>query len=56
LTYNEKAADLADDENRRTPAFLEEIDSCRDEVVDAGAQGLVTTGLARTVTLPLPAS
>jgi enoyl-CoA hydratase/carnithine racemase len=46
LTYNDKVAviDLGDDENRFSPGFLEEIDSCLDDVVGAGAQGLVTRG------------
>jgi enoyl-CoA hydratase/carnithine racemase len=46
LTYQEKIAilDLGDDENRFSPGFLEEIDSCLDDIVGAGAQGLATTG------------
>jgi enoyl-CoA hydratase/carnithine racemase len=46
LTYQEKIAivDLGDDENRFSPGFLEEIDSSLDDIVGAGAQGLVTTG------------
>lgn len=46
LTYDEKIAilDLGDDENRFSPTFLDEIDSQLDEVVGAGAHGLVTTG------------
>ena len=46
LTYEEKIAilDLGADENRFSPEFLEEIDSYLDEVVRAGANGLVTTG------------
>lgn len=46
LDYEEKIAvlDLGDDENRFSPAFLDEISAHLDEVVSAGAQGLVTTG------------
>jgi enoyl-CoA hydratase/carnithine racemase len=46
LTYQEKIAivDLGDDENRFSPGFLEEIESSLDDIVGAGAQGLVTTG------------
>jgi len=46
LTYEEKIAilDLGDDENRFSPGFLDEFDAHLDEVVGAGAQGLVTTG------------
>jgi enoyl-CoA hydratase/carnithine racemase len=46
LTYDEKIAilDLGDDENRFSPGFLDEFDARLDEVVNAGAQGLVTTG------------
>ncbi|MGA9610018.1 MAG: enoyl-CoA hydratase-related protein [Mycobacterium sp.] len=46
LTYEEKIAvlDLGDDENRFSPEFLDEIDARLDEVVGAGAHGLVTTG------------
>jgi enoyl-CoA hydratase/carnithine racemase len=46
LTYHEKVAvvDLGDDENRFSPGFLDEVNSCLDDVVGAGAQGLVTTG------------
>jgi enoyl-CoA hydratase/carnithine racemase len=46
LTYDEKIAilDLGDDENRFSPEFLEEADSCLDQVVGNGAHGLVTTG------------
>jgi len=46
LTYQEKIAvlDLGDDENRFSPDFLDEINARLDEVVGAGAQGLVTTG------------
>jgi enoyl-CoA hydratase/carnithine racemase len=46
LTYEEKIAilDLGDDENRFSPGFLDEFDARLDEVVGAGAQGLVTTG------------
>lgn len=46
LTHEDKIAilDLGDDENRFSPGFLEEIDSCLDDVVGGGAQGLITTG------------
>jgi enoyl-CoA hydratase/carnithine racemase len=46
LTYEEKIAilELGDDENRFSPGFLDEIDAHLDEIVGAGAQGLVTTG------------
>jgi enoyl-CoA hydratase/carnithine racemase len=46
LTYDDKVAilDLGDDENRFSPGFLDEFDARLDEVVGAGAQGLVTTG------------
>jgi enoyl-CoA hydratase/carnithine racemase len=45
-TYDEKIAilDLGADENRFSPGFLDEIDAHLDDVVGAGAQGLVTTG------------
>jgi enoyl-CoA hydratase/carnithine racemase len=46
VTYEEKIAilHLGDDENRFSPGFLDEFDSCLDDIVGAGAQGLVTTG------------
>jgi enoyl-CoA hydratase/carnithine racemase len=46
LTYEEKIAilDLGDDENRFSPGFLDEFDAQINEVLGAGAQGLVTTG------------
>ena len=46
LSYQGKIAvlDLGADENRFSPAFLDAIDAHLDEVVGAGAQGLVTTG------------
>jgi enoyl-CoA hydratase/carnithine racemase len=46
LTYDDKIAvlDLGADENRFSPGFLDEIDAHLDDVVGAGAQGLVTTG------------
>jgi enoyl-CoA hydratase/carnithine racemase len=49
LSYDEKIAilDLGDDENRFSPTFLDEIDSHLDEVVGAGAHGLVTTGAGK---------
>jgi enoyl-CoA hydratase/carnithine racemase len=45
LSYDEKVAilDLGDDENRFSPSFLDEINAHLDEVVGAGAHGLVTT-------------
>jgi enoyl-CoA hydratase/carnithine racemase len=46
LIYEEKIAvlDLGDDENRFSLEFLDEIDARLDEVVGAGADGLITTG------------
>lgn len=46
LTYEDKIAilDLGADENRFSPGFLDEMDAHLDEIVSAGAQGLVTTG------------
>lgn len=46
LTYEEKIAilDLGADENRFSPGFLDEMDAHLDEIISAGAQGLVTTG------------
>ena len=46
LTYEDKIAilELGGDENRFSPGFLDEIDAHLDEIVSAGAQGLVTTG------------
>ena len=46
LSYEEKIAilDLGADENRFSPDFLDEIGANLDEVIGAGAQGLVTTG------------
>ena len=46
LTYEDKIAilDLGADENRFSPGFLDEIDAHLDEIISAGAQGLVTTG------------
>jgi enoyl-CoA hydratase/carnithine racemase len=46
LTYDDKIAilDLGDDENRFSPGFLDEVDAHLDEIIGAGAQGLVTTG------------
>ena len=45
LNYDEKIAvlDLGADENRFSPEFLDEIGAHLDEIVGAGAQGLVTT-------------
>lgn len=52
LTYAEKIAilDLGADENRFSPGFLDEIDAHLDDVVGAGAQGLVTTGSGKFYT------
>jgi enoyl-CoA hydratase/carnithine racemase len=46
LSYEEKIAilDLGADENRFSPDFLDKMDVHLDEVIGAGAQGLVTTG------------
>ena len=46
LTYEDKIAilELGGDENPFSPGFLDEIDAHLDEIVSAGAQGLVTTG------------
>ncbi|BBX47707.1 enoyl-CoA hydratase-related protein [Mycobacterium cookii] len=46
LRHEEKVAvlDLGDTDNRFSPDFLDEINGLLDEVVGAGAQGLVTTG------------
>jgi len=46
LTYEDKIAilDLGTDENRFSPGFLDEMDAHLDEIISAGAQGLVTTG------------
>ena len=46
LSYEEKISilDLGADENRFSPGFLDEMDAHLDEVIGAGAQGLVTTG------------
>jgi enoyl-CoA hydratase/carnithine racemase len=46
LTYDDKIAilDLGSDENRFSPGFLDEMDAHLDEIISAGAQGLVTTG------------
>ncbi|MGB3524287.1 MAG: enoyl-CoA hydratase-related protein [Mycobacterium sp.] len=45
LTYDDKIAvlDLGDDENRFSPDFLDEINRVLDDVLAAGAHGLVTT-------------
>lgn len=47
--YDEKIAilELGDDENRVTSVFLEEINSCLDEITASGANGLVTTALGK---------
>ncbi len=49
LTYDEKIAvlRLGDDENRFTPAFLDDIDAAIDQVFADGAAGLVTTAGAK---------
>ena len=46
LSYEDKIAvlDLGADENRFSPSFLDEIDTHLDDIIGAGAQGLVTTG------------
>ena len=46
LEYEEKVAvlNLGDSENRFSPEFVDEMNAHLDEVVGAGAQGLVTTG------------
>ena len=46
LTYEDEIAilDLGTDENRFSPGFLDEMDAHLDEIISAGAQGLVTTG------------
>jgi len=45
LSYDDKIAvlDLGDDENRFSPDFLDEINGVLDDVLAAGAHGLVTT-------------
>ncbi|MEV6559673.1 enoyl-CoA hydratase-related protein [Nocardia sp. NPDC051756] len=45
LTYHDKIAvlDLGADENRFSPAFLDEVNAHLDTIVADGAQGLVTT-------------
>jgi enoyl-CoA hydratase/carnithine racemase len=45
LSYDDKIAvlDLGDDENRFTPAFLDEINGHLDDAVGGSAHGLVTT-------------
>lgn len=45
LDYDDKIAiiRLGDDENRFSPAFLDDIDDALDQAVSDGAQGLVTT-------------
>jgi Delta3-Delta2-enoyl-CoA isomerase len=45
LDYDEQIAilDLGDDENRFSPAFLDDIDAALDRLLADGAQGLVTT-------------
>jgi enoyl-CoA hydratase/carnithine racemase len=52
LTYDDKIAvlDLGDDENRFSPAFLDEIDGHLDEVVGGPAHGLVTTASGKFYT------
>ncbi|WP_280391893.1 enoyl-CoA hydratase-related protein [Nocardia brasiliensis] len=45
LSYHDKIAvlDLGDNENRFSPAFLDEVNAHLDAALDADAQGLVTT-------------
>jgi enoyl-CoA hydratase/carnithine racemase len=52
LNYDEKIAvlDLGEDENRFSPEFLDEIGAHLDEIVGAGAQGLVTTASGKFYT------
>ena len=52
LEFDEKIAvlNLGDDENRFSPALLEDINTRLDEVVDSGAQGLVTTATGKFYT------
>jgi enoyl-CoA hydratase/carnithine racemase len=52
LNYDEKIAvlDLGGDENRFSPEFLDEIGAHLDEIVGAGAQGLVTTASGKFYT------
>ena len=52
LTHEEKIAvlDFGADENRFSPDFLDEIDARLDEIVRAGAQGLVTTASGKFYT------
>lgn len=49
LDYEDKIAvlNLGDDENRFSPTFLDEINALLNDVVSAGAQGLVTTGAGK---------
>lgn len=52
LDYDEKIAilNLGDDENRFSPAFLDDINTRLDEVVASGAHGLVTTATGKFYT------
>lgn len=52
LDFDEKIAvlNLGHDENRFSPAFLEDINTRLDEVVDSGAHGLVTTATGKFYT------
>jgi enoyl-CoA hydratase/carnithine racemase len=52
LNYDEKIAilDLGDDENRFSPAFLDDINARLDEVLAGGAHGLVTTAAGKFYT------
>ena len=52
LDYDDKIAilDLGDDENRFSPAFLDDINGRLDEVVASGAHGLVTTASGKFYT------
>ena len=49
VTYQDKIAvlNLGDDENRFSLGFLDDINGAIDDLVDNGAQGLVTTGAGK---------
>jgi enoyl-CoA hydratase/carnithine racemase len=52
LAWDDKIAvvDLGEDENRFSPEFLDAINAHLDEIENAGAQGLVTTGRGKFYT------